>query len=159
MKKTGFTLVELLAAIAIIAVLSILIVPNVFDNYNKSLIKKMAIEESSVNDASELYLEDHCRSALPGYTCPNTYNKSSKIGYICLSELRNPNHGDDINDYYIEENDVSFKGNKCNGFAYINGYEIKTYLYCGLEDDGTYEYITDDTFTLTDDIKINCQIE
>lgn len=160
MKKKGFTLVEILVVIGIIALLTVLVLPNVIGSYNKSLREKMAIEEANTIDAAELYLEDHCISPLAGYTCPNTYSKKDKKGFICINELRNPTHGDSENDFYIEENSISYSNKLCTGLVKIDGYDMKTYLYCNyIESKNKYDYITDSTFELTDDMKTNCGID
>ena len=145
MKKNGFTLMELLAVIAVLAVLATLVIPNVFKSYNDSLIKKMAIEEKNLQDASDIYLEEHCISPLyyggVRYTCPSTYDNYTKVGFICLSELQHPVSfvgtlsENDQNDSYIGE--IKFKDTLCTGYvSYTKDGKVtikKAYLDCGSE--------------------------
>ena len=65
MKKNGFTLVELLVVVAILAMLVALVVPNVMESYHNSLKKDMEIQENGVVDAANIFIRDFCyRSSL-----------------------------------------------------------------------------------------------
>lgn len=146
--KKGFTLIELLAVIAIIGVLAVIVIPNVAKSYENSLIKLMETEENNMVTASDLFLEDYCISPISSeYSCPNTYVKATKTGYICLSRLQQ--NAIDSNQGYIDS--IKFKSEECYGFVFYsieNSSSIKkAYLFCGYNsNDGTYEYATDSNY-------------
>lgn len=148
-RNSGFTLVELLAVIAILGIITLIAVPNAISLYNEGVIKKMIVEESNIKDAANMYLEDYCLSKLDDrLVCPSSYEDgiydaaSDKIveKYVCLSELTN-----DTNSYLRGR--VNYKKQDCNGFvtyyydSELGTYENpKTYLFCGEGDNG---YFTD----------------
>ena len=138
--KKGFTLVELLAVIAILSVLAIIVVPNVINNYKKALIKKMVIEENNAADAAQIYVEEHCIDPLyykgEIYTCPDTYTTDE---YVCLNELQDPGHGNAPEDQYI--GDIKYSGENCYGLVKFDGTSKNTYLFCGTG--GNFSYTTD----------------
>ena len=152
-EKNGFTLMELLAVIAIISILTLMAVPVVIKIYNDSVIKTMHVQENEIKHAANLFVEDYCNDPLDhSLICPQSYNKpvnNKKV--VCLSDLQNSK------DKYISS--VKYKDSDCKGYVTyyldentgIYGNE-KTYLFCGLKEDGTYEYVTDNNY----DIKEYC---
>ena len=152
-EKKGFTLTELLAVIAIISILALMAVPAVIKIYNDSVIKTMHVQENEIKHAANLFVEDYCNDPLDhSLICPQSYNKpvnNKKV--VCLSDLQNSK------DKYISS--VKYKDSDCKGYVTyyldentgIYGNE-KTYLFCGLKEDGTYEYVTDNNY----DIKEYC---
>lgn len=146
-EKKGFTLTELLAVIAIISILALMAVPAVIKIYNDSVIKTMHVQEKKIKDAANLFVEDYCNDPLDhSLICPQSYSKpvnNKKV--VCLSDLQNSK------DKYISS--VKYKDSDCKGYVTyyldentgIYGNE-KTYLFCGLKEDGTYEYITDNNY-------------
>ena len=152
-EKNGFTLTELLAVIAIISILTLMAVPAVIKIYNDSVIKTMRVQENEIKHAANLFVEDYCNDPLDhSLICPQSYSKpvnNKKV--VCLSDLQNSK------DKYISS--VKYKDSDCKGYVTyyldentgIYGNE-KTYLFCGLKEDGTYEYVTDNNY----DIKEYC---
>ena len=146
-EKKGFTLTELLAVIAIISILALMAVPAVIKIYNDSVIKTMHVQENEIKHAANLFVEDYCNDPLDhSLICPQSYSKpvnNKKV--VCLSDLQNSK------DKYISS--VKYKDSDCKGYVTyyldentgIYGNE-KTYLFCGLKEDGTYEYITDNNY-------------
>ena len=146
-EKNGFTLTELLAVIAIISILILIAVPAVIKIYNDSVIKTMRVQENEIKNAANLFIEDYCNNPLDhSLICPQSYSKpvnNKKV--VCLSDLQNSK------DKYISN--VKYKDSDCKGYVTyyldentgIYGNE-KTYLFCGLKEDGTYEYITDNNY-------------
>ena len=127
MNRKGFTLVEILAVIAIIGILSLLIVPNVIESYRESVKHAMKTQENEVVDAAELFVEDYCRHPLSQYKgqC-SIYSLSTSVSdkkYTCLSTLQNTK--------YIDE--IVSQGAHCVSFAIYNEdySNFKSYLQCG----------------------------
>lgn len=144
MKKNGFTLVELLATIAILGILVLIAVPNVIKYLDSSRQKAMITQENTILDAANLYISDYCSSSrIHEGMCPESYenNEDSKESYLCLSDLQNASSS------YAD--DIKYKGKSCKGIIVFEDKDSKgkTYLYCG--DDGNYDYITDKTLNPT----------
>ena len=59
MKKNGFTLVEILAAVAIIAILLIVAVPNITSIGNKSKVQMFCTKVKNLESAAQQYGEDN----------------------------------------------------------------------------------------------------
>ena len=143
MKKEGFTLVELLATIAILAFVSILIIPNVIEYFKKGTTDAMVFQENEIYDAAKLYLQDYYYKPINSHNKEignNTFlnlsgNDSQK--YLCLNTV--------IGAGYTKE--VKYRGTSCNGIIIFDKSNTgiydsgKTYLFC--ED----EYITENANT------------
>ena len=143
--KKGFTLIELMAVIAILSLLSLIIIPNVVKMYNRSILKTMERQEENIVDASNLYINDKCKYKISSNSiCPQSYiseytrnNDTISYKYICLNDIQTSG--------YI--NEVKYKGDTCKGVVEFtknsnNKYLIaKTYLYCGT--DSNYSYKTE----------------
>ena len=122
MKKRGFTLVELLAVIAIISILATIGVTAVIKVYNNSVKKTMIVQENNVAEASKSYLEDYCIDPLDNtYKCPNSYENNSEIRYICLSDLQDNEKGN-----YVSK--VNYKNEDCKGIITFSKNDDGEYL-------------------------------
>ena len=150
MKKRGFTLVELLAVIAIIGILATIGVTAVIKIYNDSIKKTMIVQENNVAEASRNYLEDFCFDPLDNsYKCPSSYENNSDTRYICLSDLQ-----DNEKDNYVSK--VNYKNEECKGIIVFSKNDdgdyikAKTYLYCDYDSNSKkYNYITDETLDVS----------
>ena len=145
--RNGFTLIELLAVIAIMGLLALIAVPNIIKLYNKGVVSEMRVQENTIKDAANLFLEDHCNSKLDDdATCPSSYEVSNYNDekYVCLSDLQASN------DDYISKT-IKFKKDTCQGvIIYDRDYKTglyttpNVYLYCGDSNTGKYNYVTDE---------------
>ena len=128
MNKKGFTLVEIIAVIALIAVVMIIIAPNLIKTLGDSTTKAMKIQEKEVAEAGLLYLEDHCKNPIDGKKCIGAYNNPFHLnsdytytGQVTLEML--------INEKYIEP--VELSGETCKGCIYIEHNDPNVYVKCG----------------------------
>ncbi len=127
--KKGFTLVEVIAVIALIGVLLLFVMPNLTKIFSNSVKKTMQIQEHEIEESGTIFLEDFCRNKLGNNLCPSTLTKNSDrtySGYISLSTL--------INEEYIE--DVTLQGEDCNGCVIFTNNNPKAYITCK---DNSYE--------------------
>lgn len=160
MNRKGFTLVELLAVIAILGILTLIAVPNVIKLYNEAVLREMVVQESNVMNAANIYLEDYCNSKLDDrLVCPSSYEEvnSKDEKYVCLSDLQ------EASDSYI--GNVKYKKDSCEGIIVYGKdketglyTEAKTYLYCGNSDTLEYNYITDETINPQDYSRCNIKV-
>ena len=143
MNKKGFTLVEMIAAISILAIIALLAIPNVIKSYNKSKINAIVIQENKLIEAGDILLDDYCKDAInDSYKekCNIYYQQLDKnvanqlstekdYKYICVEDIKSL-------DYYTE--DLKFGGTPCQGVV-IYELDKKTklqtnsfsYLKCG----------------------------
>lgn len=146
-KRNGFTLVELLAVIAVLGVIALIAVPNVIKLFNSGVLKEMAVQENNIKEAANLYIEDRCNSKLDDKSvCPESYEETNYNGekFVCLSDLQ------ELNDKYIS-GAVKYKNDTCQGvILYDRDYKTgqytqsNVYLYCGNSETGEYNYVTDE---------------
>lgn len=145
MRKNGFTLTELLAVIALLAVITLMVAPNLLKTYQTTRKNSMKVQEERVVDAANLYVEDRCTKRIDGsLECPSSYKTTvNDQKYVCLRGVQE--------DKYIGK--VSYGNTECNGVIIYTKNDKgrfnigKAYLYCGSD------YITDSSL---DKSKYNC---
>lgn len=133
-KKAGFTLVELLATIALLSILIVFVVPKIYSYIQTGTNKALELQEKNVEDAAKIFLEDYCKSPITlahATQCTKLLNKeitssgfATFEGTLKLSFL--------IEKDYIDP--VTFKKNSCDDTSYIEfktDDTIKAYLKCG----------------------------
>jgi prepilin-type N-terminal cleavage/methylation domain-containing protein len=135
--KYGFTLIEILAVVAILGILSLIAVPNVIKYLKSSQEQAMATQENTIADAANLYNEDYCIHPIGNRTC-GVCTKSDTISYVRLSVLENLS--------LIDK--VKYKDSDCDGVVVWDSEARtkKTYLVC--END---TYSTDSSIDLDKD--------
>ena len=121
--KKGFTLIELLGVIILLAILLIIVTPNVVKYIKKGKISYYTSIEEQLSTAGANYMEDY-RTLLP--------KQVGHVRVVSIEELVSNKYIDEIKD----EN-----GNKCTGRVVIektkkDSYDYNTCLICG--EDGKY---------------------
>lgn len=76
MNKNGFTLIETIMVIAILALLMLILVPNVISLINKNNIKSCQNLEASIKNAAKVYVTNNKYQL--GFNC-NTSEKTSTV--------------------------------------------------------------------------------
>ncbi len=144
MNKKGFTLVELLAVIAILALLVTTVSIAVVKLYNENVNKTMIVQNNKIKEAASIYLNDQCLLPLADADCPKTYTEGQ---YICLEDLT-------VKENYLSE--VTYKNDKCSGVIVFeensDGDKVEpvSYLFCGYNSSKkTYNYATNPLLDLT----------
>lgn len=119
MNKNGFTLIETIMVIAILALLMLILVPNVISLINKNNIKSCQNLEASIKNAAKVYVTNNKYQL--GFNC-NTSEKTSTVtisiqnlidsGDLKLqnNELVNPKNNEAIQPNEIVE--VTYNCNK-----------------------------------------------
>ena len=122
MKKKGFTLLELIAGIAILSIIALIATPGILKSYNKSKQQAMTIQESKLVEAGDILLDDYCNDAISDEykkKCDIIYQELDKENsnrlsgegnktykYICVKDIKKLK-------YYTEE--LKYGGDSCQG--------------------------------------------
>lgn len=105
MNKKGFTLIELLMVIALIAIISMILVPNVINMISTNKQKSCESLKKNIISATKLYVNENKYDL--GFTCDNTIeipiSNTIKISISKLIEagkidgdIKNPINNDDL---------------------------------------------------------------
>lgn len=125
--KKGFTLLELLAVIGIIGMLALIIIPSTVKILNSSIDNTMKLQETEVENAAKLYIEDYCKTPISTtHICTLTKTISGSgiavySGTIDLNVL--------ISDDYIDP--ISIRSANCIGRVVYSDSVPEAYLTCG----------------------------
>lgn len=129
MNKKGFTLIEVIAIIAILGVIMTLVVPRILSSLNGGIEKTMKVQEDEIREAGLLYLEDMCKNPIGYGTCPSTITyddaTNSYSGKVSLDIL--------VSSKYIDK--IMHSGESCSACVVFNNNDATAYLKCGT----TYE--------------------
>lgn len=146
MNRKGFTLVELLAVIAILGLLVTTVSIAVTKIYNDNVNKTMIVQNNKVKEAASIYLNDKCLLPLADAVCPDSYTEGQ---YICLEDLTE----NDKENYLTE---VTYKNDKCSGIVVFEenseGEKVEpvSYLFCGYDSSkNTFNYATNSSLDLS----------
>ena len=145
MNKKGFTLMEIIAVVALLAILAVMITPNIIKRIQDSKVGTMAIQENSIVDAAKLYLEDYCFNPIYDYD-KNICEKTSNINgenYLCLDTLEKAD--------YIDA--VKYDDADCVGVVVYKSVDGKlknatTYIQCEKDNEIVYKSSDNDNFKL-----------
>ena len=124
MNKKGFTLVEIIAVIALIGAVMLLIIPNMARIFGNSMDKTMQLQEAGVKEAALLYLEDYCKNPMRGKSCPSTITRNTDYtfsGTVSLATL--------VSEKYIDA--VKYQETVCSGTITYNHNKASVSLVCG----------------------------
>ncbi len=103
MNRRGFTLIELLMTIAIIAILSLVLVPNIVAIKNKNDVKSCQSLEKNIISAVKMYAADN--KYTENFSCNTPKNIKLKVlvehGYL-TEPITNPKTKVDINPNEVE---------------------------------------------------------
>ena len=123
MNKRGFTLIELMAVVTVLAILSLIIVPIVDKNLKKSKDDMHMIQIENIRMAAKGYFSDHTdKKPLVNRNCNLSVTSLIESGYIS-SELVDPKTGDNFNSYYVQIKNIG-----------TNGRDVYNYFVCPGED-------------------------
>ena len=124
LNKRGFSLVELLAVIAIVGVISVLAIAGVTRYIDSAKNEKISQDKKSVSMAAQLYLQAN-RELYPKLIGDETR--------VNIADLKNKN--------YLKENITNDAGDSCMEKSFVRVYKLNegeysytTYLYCGDEE-------------------------
>ena len=119
MNKKGFTLIEIIATVALLAILMLIAGPNLIKHYNQSKIDAMVIQEGKLVESGSILIQDYCKNPLnEGYQlqCDEYFQDTNELieedeklyytKYICVRDLKKLG-------YYSE--DLKFSGENCSG--------------------------------------------
>ena len=125
--NNGFTLVELLAVIIVLGIISVIVIPNAMNIFTENNLKVYKIKEKELASSAKNYAE---------YSNSFTLPANGDIKYITMPQLVSSNYMSKILD--------SKTGNECTAFVKVTVNNIYGYNYdpCLICD----EYSTDKDF-------------
>lgn len=106
MNKRGFTLIELMAVVTVLAILSLIIIPIVDKNLKKSKEDMHKIQIENIRMAAKGYFSDHADKR-PTFNnhCSISFDRLVADGYIS-SDLVDPKTGEPFVGYYVQIKNV-----------------------------------------------------
>lgn len=121
MNKKGFTLIELMAVITILVILSLIIVPLVDRSVKKSKDDMYRIQVENIRLAGEGYFSDHVTSRPSmGSYCSVSLAELVSEGYI-NGDVVNPKTGQSFGELYVQIKNVG------------TSKDVFNYLVCPIE--------------------------
>ena len=144
MNRRGFTLVELLATLVILGIVTSIVLIGINGGFNNAKDKTEDVFIKTVKDAMDIYLDSDAKNLSYEYEgC--TINKTHKIG-VKLYKANNITFNDVINSTYhpLTESDLVNPANdkKCKATATISIYRDEDFVYYYKIDKDGFECLT-----------------
>jgi len=110
MNKRGFTLIELMAVVTVLAILSLIIIPIVDRNLKKSKDDLHKIQIENIRLAAKGYFSDHIdKRPINGRKCSILLSDLISNGYIS-SELVDPRTDEPFTGYSVQISNIGTDG-------------------------------------------------
>lgn len=107
MNKKGFTLIELLMVIALIAIISMILIPNVVNMISTNKQKSCENLKKNIISATKLYVNENKYDL--NFTCNNTIDisiseliEAGKLSGDIKNHIKNPINNEDLTDKSVE---------------------------------------------------------
>ncbi len=121
----GFTLMEVLSVIIIIALIGVIVVPTVINTINKSKLDAYNNQVDTIKDGARLWSNDHISELSQTQTTYVTLEELLEKKYIEKEKMLDPRTNDEMNGCVA----ISYSNNKYN-FAYDENYCSSALKYC-----------------------------
>ena len=117
MEEKGFTLIELMAVVAILVVLSLIVVPIVDKHIKKSKDEMYNIQIENIRMAGEMFFSDNILSR-PGMGdyCSISMEQLASNGYIA-ENIVNPKTGSNFSDLYVQIKNTGVNNDRFSYFV------------------------------------------
>ena len=113
MNNKGFTLVELLAVIVILVVISSIAIPTISSSLDRSKGKQTDAKIKLLVSAAELYVTDH-RNSITFTDCYITTKKLIDEGYVDQDATKDSSNNDITGCVHYSNNTYDFEPGSCN---------------------------------------------
>lgn len=124
MNRKGFTLIELMAVVTILAILSLIVIPIVDKNLKKSKDEMYKIQIENIRLAAKGFFSDHTdKKPVNNISCSISLTNLVEYGYIS-SDIVNPRTGEPFDEYYVQIKNIG-----------TNNRDVYAYYVCPDDDE------------------------
>ena len=120
LNNKGFTLVELLAVIVILVVISSIAIPTISSSLDRSKGKQTDAKKKLLISAAELYVTDHRNSIPTTANCYITTTQLKNEGYIDSDATLDSSNNTITGCIHYDNNQYNFTNSGCNGTKCIS---------------------------------------